>query len=575
MLCVVARFQDRVCQYPLEREEVCLGSDPAADFHVPFPGVSRRHATVRATGEGALLRDLHSKNKLMVDGHRVTEVELRPGGVVGIGKATLTIESARTSDFELALRFDRGPASVRRSEETRSLTDAASAGPSAALQLVREIESLSRRGFRRAMPAVLDRVRLLIGADSIVVGSRAPDGTATFVAISGPLPAEDLLPATKREGRTPRRSTRAVGMNGIASTQGREWLYASFVAACPRDTWVMDFLDYLASKCFMGDGEALSEVAPLVQLAIPHEMVVGDSPSMRALLREVRATVHGPLDVLLTGETGTGKELFARMIHDSGPTAGGPFIAVNCAAQPADLLESEWFGVQGRVATGVDPRPGRFQQAHGGTMFLDEVGELPLSVQAKLLRVLQEREVLPLGAPAPRKLDFRVIAASNRDLARDVAEGTFRADLFYRLGALHFHLPPLRERREDIAAMVLLFVRMVPKSIAGVSRAALNELLAREWRGNIRELRNEIVRAVLLCGPGEALQRRHLRAESAAVPSAAAAPEASLQERIAALEREAIDTALAAARGNRTRAAKLLGITRNGLAMKMRRLRFP
>jgi len=575
MLCVVARFQDREVSHSLTREELSLGSGPANAFKVPFPGVSRRHATVRASGDGVLIRDLDSKNKLIVDGRRVDEVELVRGQFVQIGKAMLTLEDRPSSDFDLVLRLDRDDVHAHNDEETRSATGPESAGPATALQIVRDIEDLSPRGLRRAMPAVLDRVRELIHAESIVVGSRAADGTAAVVAISGPLPANELLPDAPSRTRSSRRATRVLPSNAIASTRGREWLFASFAPAQPRERWVIDFLDYVAAKCFARDGDAEGDAFALAELVIPEAMVVGESASMRAVMRELRATVHSRLDVLLTGETGTGKELFARMIHDSGPTAGGPFIAVNCAAVPAELLESELFGVHARVATGVDPRPGRFQQAHGGTMFLDEVSELPLALQAKMLRVVQEREVLPLGAPVPRKLDIRVIAASNRDLARDVATGTFRSDLFYRLQALHFHLPPLRERREDIPAMVMMFAKLTGKPIVGVSRSALSELLEREWRGNIRELRNEIERAVLLCERGEALQRRHLRDAPAAVSDPPAIAPASLQTQLDAVEREAIDRALAAAQGNRTCAAKLLGITRNGLTLKMRRLGFP
>jgi transcriptional regulator with PAS, ATPase and Fis domain len=339
-------------------------------------------------------------------------------------------------------------------------------------------------------------------------------------------------------------------------------------------------------------------------LEVPDAMIEGSSTAMRELMGQLRATVHSTLDVLLLGETGTGKELFARMVHASGPKREGPFVAINCAAIPSELLEAELFGVVGRVATGVDPRPGRFTQAGGGSIFLDEVGELPERLQAKLLRVLQEREVLPIGSSRPRKIDVRVISASNRDLARLVQERGFRADLYYRLRGLEFHIPPLRERREDLPELILTFAsrasRKYRKRVQGVSRRALTQLMEYSWPGNVRELETEVERAVLLCPAGGTLESEHFgsirweeeRQRSGSSGEIAVAAPASLgsssegtdagaqaepdrrplKERVDELERAAIAEALATTGGNKTRAAELLGITRNGLSLKMKRL---
>jgi transcriptional regulator with PAS, ATPase and Fis domain len=330
-------------------------------------------------------------------------------------------------------------------------------------------------------------------------------------------------------------------------------------------------------------------------------------------MSRIEGAVASKMDVLLLGETGTGKEFFARMIHSSGATGNGPFVAINCAAIPTDLLEAELFGVQARYATGVDARVGRFAQADGGSIFLDEIGELAEPLQAKMLRVLQEREVLPLGASEPRHIDLRVIAASNRDLLSLVDHGRFRRDLYYRLAGLEFRIPPLRERPDDIPALALAFLERFSqeqqKTIRGISRRALELMLAHDWPGNVRELQNEIARAVLHCHEGGILRTEHfpsvLRALQAghtrsgehaaaepvapqAPPVAPAAPPAisitepippealpqALQGRIAALEREEIRRALDSTGGNKTAAARLLGITRNGLALKMKRLGF-
>ena len=369
----------------------------------------------------------------------------------------------------------------------------------------------------------------------------------------------------------------------------------------------------------------LPSSAPAPSLVIPPGMVVGGSGAIQALLSQVRATVRSGMDVLLTGETGTGKELFARMIHTSGLHPEGPFVAINCAAIPAELLESEFFGVQKGVATGVDPRPGRFLQADGGTIFLDEVSELADHLQAKLLRVLQEHEILPLGASAPRKISARVVSATNQELDERMKKGRFRADLYYRLRGLQFHLPPLRERRDDIPELIVAFAMRFEeessKRIRGVNRRALDLLLAHDWPGNVRELENDVRRAVLTCHDGGVLEPSHfgpvrwvvepwkdrpeayaaegqsgqpgqvVQAGQGTPPSAAAraadgtspAPERlpstsrmravrPLHEVRDEAEKKAIELALEKTRGNKSLAARLLDISRNGLAARMREL---
>lgn len=245
----------------------------------------------------------------------------------------------------------------------------------------------------------------------------------------------------------------------------------------------------------------------------------------------------------------------------------------------------------------MDPRPGLFAKAEGGSLFLDEIGDMPEALQAKILRVLQEREVLPLGAHQPKKIRVRVISASNKNLAERVESGTFRADLYYRLRGLQFHLPPLRERQEDIPALVLAFAheaaKRYNKEIRGVSRKALDLLTAYPWPGNIRELKNEVDRAVLLATDGGHLESDHFAPVKYAVEYGKAPPPregpiptpardsgtspevratATLQGRLDLVEREAILEALRTRHGNKSKAAQLLGITRNGLALKVKRL---
>jgi transcriptional regulator with GAF, ATPase, and Fis domain len=316
-------------------------------------------------------------------------------------------------------------------------------------------------------------------------------------------------------------------------------------------------------------------------LVFPPGYVPGDSPAMASLHAQLRPLVKGDLPVLLLGETGVGKECIARALHLSSPRHAGPFVAVNCAAIPADLLESEMFGIAKAVATGVAERAGRFQLASGGTLFLDEIGEMPAPLQAKLLRALQQNEVQPVGGP-PVAVDIRVVAATNSELRQRMEEGAFRRDLYYRVAGYALLVPALRERREDIPALVesfvRVFVRETGKPVRGLTVRALHALVSYAWPGNVRELQHEVRRLVYLCPDGEPIDSTMLSepvravlgtAEEAPDPPRAGLP---LDRQVEQLERRLIREALARAGGNRSEAARRLGISRNGLALKMERL---
>jgi len=246
----------------------------------------------------------------------------------------------------------------------------------------------------------------------------------------------------------------------------------------------------------------------------PQERIVGTSPEMVAIFKTVGRVARTPATVLITGETGTGKELMAEAIHNASDRRAGPLIKVNCAALPETLLESELFGHEKGSYTGaIAQHKGRFELAHKGTIFLDEVGEMTLATQKKLLRVLQEREIERVGGTAPIKVDVRVVAATNRTLAEEVVAGRFREDLFYRLNVIPLHMPPLRKRKEDIPALVAHFLdkhRYSPVSLpAPISEEAVAVLVAYEWPGNVRELENLIQRAIVL-SRGELITPDHI-----------------------------------------------------------------
>jgi transcriptional regulator with PAS, ATPase and Fis domain len=302
--------------------------------------------------------------------------------------------------------------------------------------------------------------------------------------------------------------------------------------------------------------------------------IAGESPALLAALDTLRRIAGADCSVLVTGETGTGKELFARAIHRASPRAGRTFVALNCAAIPEALLEAELFGHARGAFTGASSaRAGKFLSADGGTLFLDEIGDLPLAAQGKLLRVLEQRAVCPVGADTEIPVDVRVVAATHRDLAAMVAAGEFRADLYFRLCVVPVELPALRDRGLDLELLAEGFARTLAAragrpalTLANDARAAL---YAHSWPGNIRELAHVVERAVLL-GGGDQITAADLRLR----PRGAAggcAESLDLRTALEALEKRLIDEALVRAQGNRTEAAALLGLNRTTLVEKLRR----
>ena len=350
-----------------------------------------------------------------------------------------------------------------------------------------------------------------------------------------------------------------------------------------------------------------------------YRRVVGESQPWRQVLTQATQVSATETTVLLLGESGTGKEVIARFLHRASPRKNGPFVALNCAALPEQLLEAELFGYERGAYTGAtQSKPGQLEQAGGGTLFLDEVGEMSPSAQAKFLRVLQEREFQRLGGTRVLRTDARIIAATNRDLPRAIAQGLFREDLYYRLNVFAIRLPPLRDRGADIVPLSEAFIAEIGRGLgrppAGISRDARSLLMDYHWPGNVRELRNILERAAILCDGG-LITADHLAitvsapaplthaagagagvpsayathgATGATVPAAAAAapmqmaplPPASNPPQVPpplaaadlqSLEREMIGQALQRARFNKSKAAKALGLTRQQLYLRMRK----
>ena len=359
----------------------------------------------------------------------------------------------------------------------------------------------------------------------------------------------------------------------------------------------------VGDRILFGTVSAVVRHAPLVELpdlaiaGLPGAGVIVRDPTMRGIYEQAARAARTQISVLLLGETGVGKEVLARAIHAHSTRSEGPFLGINCAALPESLLQSELFGTERGAFTGAaSARTGLFEAANGGTVFLDEIGELPLGMQATLLRAIEERVVTRLGSTRPRPVDVRFVAASNRDLAVASQEGRFRSDLYFRLAGMSLTIPPLRERPEEIESLVTTFVRAACRQLDRtvpfvVSAAALEALRAHFWPGNVRELRNAVDRAAVLCA-GDTILPEHLppavlKTPTPPRPVVSMAPgylpprrepsddprevAHTLQGEIKFLERTRIVEALEQCAGNQSRAAELLGVSRGTLLSRMAR----
>ncbi|MCC6591166.1 MAG: sigma-54-dependent Fis family transcriptional regulator [Bryobacterales bacterium] len=327
----------------------------------------------------------------------------------------------------------------------------------------------------------------------------------------------------------------------------------------------------LEVRALRDENESLRE-----QLGARYDIVtiVGRSPGMQAVLTTVQRVAATRATVLLVGESGVGKDLIARALHYHSPRRQKAFIKINCTAIPETLMESELFGYEKGAFTGANTsKPGKFEQADGGTVFLDEVGDIPLGVQVKLLRILQEREFERLGSNKTRQIDVRVVAATNVDLRKALQNGTFREDLYYRLNVMPIEILPLRERREDIPALVERFLRKFSRELGSavdsISDAAMQSLVNYHWPGNVRQLENVIERSILLC-QGTRLDASDVRLDTVVdrkqMPEGHFLPEGmTLDEYEQAIVREA----LRRANGNKSQAARMLGLTRNALRYRL------
>jgi DNA-binding NtrC family response regulator len=579
--------------YPLRPGANSLGSTSSNAVVLPLRGVSRRHAVLTLAPDGLTLEDLGSKNGTLVKGVRIQRTSLQAGDDIRVGPVTLRLEEVEAEDTALAIRVAGADVPASGLPDGNTTATGVDEHRRVGLGLV---EGLIARVCDAPEPDLAGIASLLargLGARSACV-FEIHKGEPVALAACGPVPD---LAGHRGFVELARGASAAMGAVRSATLAGEVPLACAVTAGPGSERLGIVVAGELGVRRVDVEA-ALHLLVALLQrlrprtvaprpprgadipgLEFPAGYVPGESQSMRSFYAQMRPLVQGDLPVLLLGETGVGKEFLARILHDSSRRRGGPFVAVNCAAIPADLLEAEMFGIGKGIATGVVERRGKFQMAEGGTLFLDEIGDMPLELQAKLLRALQEKEVQPVGG-APVPVDIRVVAATNSNLHRRMEEGRFRRDLYFRVAGFALRVPPLRERREDVPALVERFLRAfaqeTAKAVHGITVKALRALIEYPWPGNVRELEHEVRRLVYLCPSGQAIDSTmvspHVVADVAASGAGPPVETLELEANVGALEGRLIREALERSGGNRSQAARLLGISRNGLAIKMERL---
>jgi Nif-specific regulatory protein len=612
--------------FPLAGDEVSIGRDPSNEISLLDSLVSRRHCIIRKEAGGFRLQDLESRNNTFISGVPVRERVLVHGDQIRVGNSILVFQGADSGSTpgNASLSLDATPMPgaatvILRKEDARYLQPSRPDGLPTTAKTVRDLNVLlefsrtlnSVRGLAALQEKVLEAVLAIVPADQAAV-LLTENGVAGFSSVVGrdrrlgpnqPIHASQTIlnrvleenlailsndvqsddAYREAESLLERRvhSVLAVPLEVQGNMLGVMYLDASSPGA-RFDSDLLQLVTTLGNIVGLaienarhverlgGENRRLNE-----ELSIHHSMI-GESKAMHEVYGFVSRVAGRDSTVLISGESGTGKELVARAVHMNSGRADKPFVAINCAAITETLLESELFGHERGAFTGaVSQKKGKLEVAEGGTVFLDEIGELAVPMQAKLLRVLQEREFERVGGTRPIKLDVRLIAATNRDLKEASRTGAFRADLYYRLNVVSLDMPALRERREDIPMLAAFFATQygekVKRRVAGISPEARACLTRYDWPGNVRELENAIERAAVL-GSTELILAEDLPDSILEETAASGEPVSALHDGIREAKKVLIERAIEQANGNYTDAAKILGVHPNHLFRLIRTL---
>lgn len=612
--------------FSLTTGEVSIGRDPSNEISLLDSLVSRRHCVIRKESDAFRLLDLESRNNTFVSGVPVRERVLVPGDQIRVGNSVLIFQgpSSETNPGNLSLQLDASPVPgaatvILRKEDALYLQPARPEALPATPKTVRDLNVLldfsrtlnSVRGLAALQEKVLEAVLAIVPADqaaimlteddvagfSSVVGRHRRLGPnqpihasqtilnrvleENLAVLSNDVQSEDAYRQVESLIERRVHSVLAVPLSLQEKVLGVLYLDASSPGA-RFDADLLQLVTTLGNITALalenarhldrlgGENRRLHE-----ELNIHHSMV-GESKAMHDVYAFVSRVAGRDSTVLISGESGTGKELVARAVHINSPRADKPFVAINCAAITETLLESELFGHERGAFTGaVSQKKGKLEIAEGGTVFLDEIGELAVPMQAKLLRVLQEREFERVGGTRPIKLDVRLIAATNRDLKEASRTGGFRPDLYYRLNVVSLHMPALRERREDIPLLAAFFAahygEKVKRRVAGIAPEARACMMRYDWPGNVRELENAIERAVVL-GSTELILAEDLPDSILEETASSGEPVSALHEGIREAKKMLIERAIDQANGNYTEAARILGVHPNHLFRLIRTL---
>jgi transcriptional regulator with GAF, ATPase, and Fis domain len=610
--------------FPLTRDEVLIGRDPSNEISLLDSLVSRRHCVIRKEADSFRLQDLDSRNNTFVSGVPVRDRLLVHGDQIRIGNSILIFQGPSNDSIpgNASLQLDATPVPGAATVILRK-EDALYLQPSrplpATAKTVRDLNVLldfsrtvnSVRGLDALQEKVLESVLAIVPADqaAILLTENGVAGFSSIVGKNRELGANQPIHASQTILNRVLEENLAVLSSDVQSddayreaeslierrvhsvlavpleVQGKVLGVMYLDASSPGARFDSDLLQLVTT---LGNITALAienarqlerlggENRRLYEELNIHHSMIGESKAMHEVYDFVSRVAGRDSTVLISGESGTGKELVARAVHMNSGRVDKPFVAINCAAITETLLESELFGHERGAFTGaVSQKKGKLEVAEGGTVFLDEIGELAVPMQAKLLRVLQEREFERVGGTRSIKLDVRLIAATNRDLKDASKTGAFRPDLYYRLNVVSLHMPALRERREDIPMLAAFFATQygekVKRRVAGISPEARASLMRYDWPGNVRELENAIERAVVL-GSTELILADDLPDSILEETAAAGEPVSALHDGIREAKKVLIERAIEQANGNYTEAAKILGVHANHLFRLIRTL---